>query len=931
MNTGYNFADRHIGINEQDTKDMLAEIGLDSIETLIQKTIPESIRANSLENLPDAMSEYQAVGRVKELSEKNRLFQSCIGQGYHNTVLPPVIQRNILENPAWYTAYTPYQAEISQGRLQMLLGFQTMVTELTGMEIANASLLDEATAAAEAMTMFYRAAPRSKKKAYKFFVSNLCLKQTIDVLKTRAEPLGIELIIDSVDTVLSETVDLFGALLQYPDAKGQVVDHSSVITALKEADVQVAIAADILSLCILKDPGSMGVDAVVGSTQRFGVPMGFGGPHAAFFGIKESYKRQIPGRIIGESVDRSGNKALRMSLQTREQHIRREKATSNICTSQVLLAVLATGYAMYHGPKGLKAIAETVHLQAKRLNAFFSSVGLVQTNSVFFDTLSITVVDAKKLKEVAEAAGCNFYYGDNNQVGISVDETTDEVALQNIVSIFNSYLGTSENIAESGVECIPDSMKRASDFLTQDLFNSYHSEHKMTRFLKQMELKDISLVHSMIPLGSCTMKLNSAASMIPLSFGAIGGIHPHAPENQTVGYQEMIDELGSYLCDITGFTGVSFQPNSGAQGEYAGLKLISDYHKKNDANRDVVLIPASAHGTNPASAALAGLKVVVVKCDAMGNIDIPDLHTNIEKYSAVLAGLMITYPSTHGVFEESVQECCAAIHDAGGLVYLDGANMNAQVGFTNPAVIGADVCHLNLHKTFAIPHGGGGPGVGPICVNDRLKPFLDDLHVSAAEFGSASILVISYSYIIMLGKDGLRRSTEAAILNANYLMKKLSTAYPVLYTGTNNTCAHEFIIDCRQFKQGADLGAVDVAKRLMDFGFHAPTVSFPVVGTLMIEPTESEDKDELDRFCEALLTIHSEVTKVESGLFEKGNNPVANAPHTRELLTADNWDLPYSRECAAYPVEWLKGYKLWPSVSRIDDAHGDRNLICNCS
>ncbi|MGL1903294.1 MAG: aminomethyl-transferring glycine dehydrogenase [Fibrobacterales bacterium] len=929
-----NFADRHIGISGSDQEVMLREIGMNSIDELIGKTIPAGIRTDSLGTIPEGLSEYQTLQKIAQISGQNSVFQSNIGQGYYNTILPPVIQRTILENPAWYTAYTPYQAEISQGRLEMLVNFQTMITELTGLEIANGSLLDEATAAAEAMTMFYRSVPRSKKKANTFFVDSGCFQQTIEVLQTRAEPLNITIAIGDPNKDLAEVEKnemVFGVLLQYPTAHGEVTDYSTVVAQLKESEIQVAVAADILSLALLKEPAAWGVDAVVGSTQRFGIPMGYGGPHAAYFSAKESYKRQLPGRIIGESIDREGNKAYRMSLQTREQHIRREKATSNICTSQVLLAVMATAYGVYHGPTGLKSIATAVHRQACRLNILLGELGITQSNSAFFDTLSITIDEPIRLKEIAEEAGCNFYYGPDNRVGITLDETTDDDALESIVAILCNYSGKEVVLQDTTASPLVGALSRENQYMQQDVFNQYQSEHLMTRYLKQLELKDISLVHSMIALGSCTMKLNSAASMIPLSWARLGSIHPHAPTDQVKGYHQLIDELGEYLCAITGFTGVSFEPNSGAQGEYAGLKLIRDYHKTHGSDRSIVLIPASAHGTNPASAALAGFKVVVVKCDIHGNIDTDDLAVQVEKHAEHLAGLMITYPSTHGVFEESVTEVCQLIHDNGGLVYLDGANMNAQVGYTNPGFIGADVCHLNLHKTFAIPHGGGGPGMGPICVNDTLKPFLNDLNVSAAEFGSASILVISYAYITMLGAEGLRRSTAAAILNANYLMKKLSVSYPVLYTGNNDTCAHEFIIDCRQFKQSADIGAVDVAKRLMDFGFHAPTVSFPVVGTLMIEPTESEDKAELDRFCCALLTIFEEITRVEKGEWEKGNNPLSNAPHTRMQLTSDGWKFPYSRETAAYPTEWLKEYKLWPSVARIDDAHGDRNLICTCS
>lgn len=942
------FAYRHIGPREEDVKEMLDAIGVDSIDQLVGETIPKDIRLGGDLSLNDAYTEYEFLGRIRDIGRKNKVFKTYIGRGYHPTILPGVIQRNILENPGWYTAYTPYQAEIAQGRLEALLNFQTVITDLTGLPIANASLLDESTAAAEAMSMFFAGRTRDKKKsgANKFFVSMHCLVQNIDLLKTRSEPIGIELVIgDHRDFNFTE--EFFGALLQYPAADGEVFDYSQFMEDAKANDIQVAVAADILSLTMLTPPGEWGADAVIGTTQRMGIPLGFGGPHAAFFATKEEYKRAIPGRIIGVTVDRNGNHALRMALQTREQHIKREKATSNICTAQVLLAVMAGMYAVYHGPKGLKNIAGKIHFSAVTLAESLRKLGFEQLNPSFFDTLKIETgsIDTALIKQIAEEHEVNLNIISNHEIGISINETTNLTAINELVEIFakSAEADAVELDKLLDVNVLPESLQRKSSFLEQKVFNSFRSETDLMRYMKKLERKDLSLNHSMIALGSCTMKLNAATEMLPLSWPLFGNIHPFAPEDQTMGYMEMISELERDLCEITGFHSVSLQPNSGAQGEYAGLMVIRAYHtSRGEAHRNVTLIPSSAHGTNPASAIMAGMKVVVVKCDEAGNIDVDDLRAKAEQYSSELSALMITYPSTHGVFEEAVREITSIIHDHGGQVYMDGANMNAQVGLTSPGNIGADVCHLNLHKTFAIPHGGGGPGMGPIGVGEHLAPFLPGhsltktggknaiSSISAAPYGSGLILIISYGYIKMLGAQGLKESTEFAILNANYIKSKIEGSFEILYTNEKGRVAHEMIVDCRPFKKNTSIEVVDIAKRLMDYGYHAPTVSFPVAGTIMIEPTESESKEELDRFCEALVAIREEIKKIESGVFDKTNNPLSNAPHTMNLLTDDHWNLPYSRKTAAYPLGFVSENKFWPAVARVDDAYGDRNLICTC-
>lgn len=942
------FAYRHIGPREEDVQAMLKAVGVDSIDELIGQTVPKDIRLKGDLNLADTFGENEFLARIRDIARKNKVFKTYIGLGYHPTIMPGVIQRNILENPGWYTAYTPYQAEIAQGRLEALLNFQTMITDLTGLPIANASLLDESTAAAEAMSMFFAGRSRDKKKAgaNKFFVSIHCLHQNIDLLKTRSEPLGIELVVgDHRDFTFSD--EYFGALLQYPAADGEVFDYSEFVKTVKEYDVQVAVAADIMSLALLTPPGEWGADAVVGTTQRFGIPLGFGGPHAAYFATKDEYKRAIPGRIIGVTKDMDGNNALRMALQTREQHIKREKATSNICTAQVLLAVMAGMYAVYHGPKGIKNIAKRIHFSAVTLDEALRKLGYERINNSFFDTLKIETgdVSAEVIRELALEKEYNFRYIDNHTIGISINETTNLEAINEMVEIFATAKEVTAEAADKLLEVnvIPQELQRTSEYLEQAIFNSFHSETDMMRYIKTLERKDLSLNHSMIPLGSCTMKLNAATEMIPLSWPLFANIHPFAPKDQTAGYIEMISELERDLAEITGFHSVSLQPNSGAQGEYAGLMVIQAYHKsRGEGHRNVTLIPSSAHGTNPASAIMAGMQVVVVKCDELGNIDVEDLKAKAEKHKDDLSSLMITYPSTHGVFEESVKEITSIIHQYGGQVYMDGANMNAQVGLTSPGNIGADVCHLNLHKTFAIPHGGGGPGMGPIGVAEHLASFLPGhplvktggknaiSAISAAPYGSSLVLIISYGYIKMLGAQGLRQSTEFAILNANYIKSQLESQFDILYTNEKGRVAHEMIVDCRPFKKSAGIEVVDIAKRLMDYGYHAPTVSFPVAGTIMIEPTESESKHELDRFCSALLSIRQEIEEIASGASDKENNPLVNAPHTMKMLTADRWNLPYSREKAAFPLEYIALNKFWPDVRRVDDAYGDRNLICTC-
>ncbi|MFT4831100.1 MAG: glycine dehydrogenase [Psychroserpens sp.] len=936
------FALRHIGIREEDLPEMLKTVQVDNLEQLIYETIPDDIRLKKPLDLPMAMSEHEFLSHLQKLSEKNKVFKSYIGLGYHESLTPSPIKRNVLENPGWYTAYTPYQAEIAQGRLEALLNFQTMICDLTGMELANASLLDESTSAAEAMTMLYEVRSRDQKKnnIVKFFVSEEVLPQTISLLKTRAIPLGIELVIGD-HTTFDYSGDYYGTLLQYPGKYGKVNDYASFVAKAKANDIKVAVAADILSLVLLTPPGEFGADVVVGTTQRFGIPLGYGGPHAAFFATKDEYKRSIPGRIIGVTKDTDGKPALRMALQTREQHIKRDKATSNICTAQVLLAVMAGMYAVYHGPKGLKYIADKVHSSTATLADALEKMGLIQTNSVFFDTITVKA-DAKLVRPEAEKNEVNFFYPGANTVSIALNEATSLKDLQQIVDIFANALSKEgvkiDNLLSKAV--ITGSVKRSSSFLENAVFNSYHSETQLMRYIKKLERKDLALNHSMISLGSCTMKLNAASEMLPLSTPQWGNIHPFVPIEQAEGYQIMLKELEQDLNVITGFAGTSLQPNSGAQGEYAGLMTIRAYHESNnDHHRNICLIPASAHGTNPASAVMAGMKVVVTKTDEKGNIDVADLEAKVEQHKDNLAALMVTYPSTHGVFESSIKHITKLIHDNGGQVYMDGANMNAQVGLTNPAAIGADVCHLNLHKTFAIPHGGGGPGVGPICVAEQLVPFLPGnpliktggekaiTAISAAPWGSSLVCLISYGYIKMLGEKGLTHSTKIAILNANYIKHRLSGKFEVLYTGEMGRAAHEMIIDCRPFKENG-IEVTDIAKRLMDYGFHSPTVSFPVAGTMMIEPTESEGLSELNRFCDAMLSIRAEI---DEATLENSDNVLKNAPHTLDMVTNDNWEFPYSRHKAAFPLPFVSDNKFWPSIRRVDEAYGDRNLICTCA
>ncbi len=949
-----NFTKRHIGLRSEDISLMLKKIGTISVKQLIDETIPSKIRLDKPLNLPEGQNEHEYLAHLKGLGKINKLFKTYIGMGYYNTITPAVITRNVLENPGWYTAYTPYQAEISQGRLEALLNFQTMVCDLTAMPIANASLLDEGTAAAEGMIMFFNARSREqiKQNVNKFFVSDGIFPQTFDVLKTRAIPLGIEVVKGSFDGV-GPDAGFFGALLQYPDQFGQVHDNAPLVKALQENNIQVAVAADILSLTMLTPPGEWGADLVVGSTQRMGVPMGYGGPHAAYFATTEKYKRNIPGRIIGVSKDAQGNPALRMALQTREQHIKRERATSNICTAQALLASMAAFYAIYHGPKGLYEIGRHINILTAVLAVEVEKIGFKQLNSAYFDTVLVELpakVHIEDIYESAKAHEINFRYIDNNRIGISLDETTTLDDVNKIVGLLaevaladhNNYV--CDPVACVKLETFPTTYKRKSEYLSHPVFNSYHSETEMMRYLTKLENRDLALNRSMIPLGSCTMKLNAAAELFVLSWPEFAGLHPFVPTEQAQGYAKLIENLEKDLCEITGFKAMSFQPNSGASGEYSGLLVIREYLISiGEGHRNICLIPSSAHGTNPASAVMAGMQVMVVKCDEHGNIDIDDLRTKAETNKDKLAAIMITYPSTHGVYEEGVVEVIDIIHKNGGQVYMDGANMNAQVGLTSPGFIGADVCHLNLHKTFAIPHGGGGPGVGPIGVAAHLVDFLPNHPmietggkkalgvVSAAPFGSALILPISYGYIKMLGAKGLKDSTEMAILSANYIKEALKDHYPILYTGNKGHIAHEMILDCNHFNKTAGLMVVDIAKRLMDYGFHAPTVAFPVVGTLMVEPTESEPLAELDRFIEAMIAIRAEIAEIEEGKAEKGNNVITHAPHTIEMLISSNWDKPYSREKAAFPVKTDLQDKYFPPVTRIDDAWGDRNLMCTCA
>ncbi len=936
------FALRHIGPRENDLPHMLKTIGVETLDQLIFETIPANIRLKSDLNLEPALTEYEFANHISELGKKNKVFKSYIGLGYNQAIVPAVIQRNILENPGWYTAYTPYQAEIAQGRLEAILNFQTTVIELSGMEIANASLLDEGTAAAEAMALLFDVRTRDQKKnnVCKFFVSEEILPQTLSVLQTRSTPIGVELVVGNHETFDFST-DFYGAILQYPGKFGQVHDYAGFIAKAKIAEIKVAVAADILSLVKLTPPGEMGADVVLGTTQRFGIPLGYGGPHAAYFATKAEFKRSMPGRIIGVTIDTDGNRALRMALQTREQHIKRDKATSNICTAQVLLSVMAGMYAVYHGPKGLEYIANKVHALTATLANELEKLGLYQTNSAYFDTI-VVKTDAKKVKEIAEKHEINFYYIDENTVSISLNETTSIQDLNIIVSIFARVNGKqSATILElQNGNQFPKNLERKSTFLQHAVFNKYHSESALMRYIKMLEKKDLALNHSMISLGSCTMKLNAASEMLPLSTAQWNNIHPFAPLDQAQGYMEMLTKLEQQLNEITGFAGTTLQPNSGAQGEYAGLMVIRAYHQsRGDHHRNIALIPSSAHGTNPASAAMAGMQVVVTKTLENGNIDVDDLREKAILHKENLSCLMVTYPSTHGVFESAIKEITQLIHDNGGQVYMDGANMNAQVGLTNPATIGADVCHLNLHKTFAIPHGGGGPGVGPICVAPQLVPFLPSnpiiqtggtsaiTAISAAPWGSALACLISYGYICMLGSEGLTNATKYAILNANYIKERLNGHFDTLYSGEMGRAAHEMIIECRPFKEKG-IEVTDIAKRLMDYGFHAPTVSFPVAGTMMIEPTESEDVAELDRFCDAMISIRKEI---ETVTLEDKNNILKNAPHTLMMVTSDNWIFPYTREQAAFPLDYISENKFWPTVRRVDEAYGDRNLNCSCA
>ena len=939
------FAKRHIGVQSGELTTMLKTIGISSIAHLIDETIPEDIRLKKEMDLPEAMSENELLAHLEELSQKNQLFSQYIGLGYHPSITPSVIKRNILENPGWYTAYTPYQAEIAQGRLEALLNYQTMVIELTGMEIANASLLDESTAAAEAMTMLFDLRSRDQKKrgALKFYVDSEILPQTYSLLQTRATPLEIELVQGPIED-FNPNDSYFGVIAQYPGKHGNICDLGELVAKSKELDIKVAVAADLLSLTLLKEPGSYGVDAVVGTTQRFGIPLGYGGPHAAYFATKHDYRRNVPGRIIGKTVDSDGNPALRMALQTREQHIKRDKATSNICTAQVLLAVMAGMYGVYHGPDGLKSIALNIHRKTQIVAEEAAKAGMFSMYEEYFDTLYFKGVDATVIKQKAEAASINLYYPSTNEVSISLNEVTSTQDLQKLIEVLtgntvsvdelNSRLQLASNPS------LKEANARTSGYLEHEVFQRYRSETELMRYIKKLEKKDLALNHSMIALGSCTMKLNAATEMLPLSWSRFANLHPFVPVEQAEGYSIILEELTQYLNEVTGFAATSLQPNSGAQGEYAGLMTIRAYHHaRGDQHRNICIIPASAHGTNPASAVMAGMKVVVTKTDEKGNIDLADLEEKVIQHSNELAALMVTYPSTHGVFESSIRQITSLIHEHGGQVYMDGANMNAQVGLTNPATIGADVCHLNLHKTFAIPHGGGGPGVGPICVAPQLAPYLPGnpiiptggseaiTAISAAPFGSALACLISYAYIRMLGSEGLTDSTRYAILNANYIKARLESSYPVLYTGEKGRAAHELIIDCRPFKEKG-IEVTDIAKRLMDYGFHAPTVSFPVAGTMMIEPTESEGLEEIDRFCEAMLAIKDEIDHCDA---DDTVNVLKNAPHTMAMLTADKWEFPYSRRQAAYPLPFVEENKFWPSVRRADEAFGDRNLICSCA
>jgi glycine dehydrogenase len=933
---------RHIGLNSTANAEILKYLGVDSVEDLINQTIPAGIRLKKPLNLEKPLSEAAAITAIRRLAAQNQVYRSFIGMGYVDTRVPAVIQRNVLENPGWYTQYTPYQAEIAQGRLEALLNFQTLVMDFTGFEISNASLLDEGTAAAEAMAMSFGIQGRDSTKSY--FVASDCHPQTIAVMQTRAKYLGIQIIVGKPEE-FKFTAPLFGALLQYPNTYGDIVDPSPWIKRAHEQGALVTLACDLMALALLRSPAELGADFAVGNTQCFGVPMGFGGPHAAFIGTKDAYKRQMPGRIVGVSKDALGKPAIRLALQTREQHIRRDKATSNICTAQVLLAIMASMYAVYHGPKGIQEIAEKIHFMTGLVASGLRRLGYSVSES-FFNTLTVRGGDADRIHQLANAKKMNFRPIDATTIGLTLDETCTELELEAILEIFGEAKGKKTTLDETGEKAasgIPETLKRVSPYLTHPVFNQHHSETEMLRYITRLQSKDLSLAQSMIALGSCTMKLNATTEMLPVTWPEFGQIHPFAPEDQWNGYRVMLTDLEKQLAEITGFDAISLQPNAGSQGEYAGLLAIRKFQEtRGEVNRDICLIPSSAHGTNPASAAMAGLKVVVVACDKNGNIDLSDLRAKAEMHSKNLSALMVTYPSTHGVFEESIKEVCAIIHQSGGQVYMDGANMNAQVGLCRPGDFGADVCHLNLHKTFCIPHGGGGPGMGPIGVKAHLAPHLPNHPfmkgasenscgaVSAAPYGSASILPIPYLYILMMGEGGLRRATETAILSANYVAKKLQNHYPVLYTGKNGFVAHECIIDLRPLKETSGVEVEDVAKRLMDYGFHAPTISFPVPGTMMIEPTESESKPEIDRFIEALVKIREEIKEIENGSSDRKNNLLKNAPHTAEMIAADHWDHPYSRQRAVYPTEWIRGAKFWPAVARIDNVYGERNLVCAC-
>ncbi|TKS60461.1 MAG: glycine dehydrogenase (aminomethyl-transferring) [Nitrospira sp.] len=943
-----NFLHRHLGPTEADIKEMLATLGLQSLEALADATVPGDIRLRKLLELPTNRGEQAVLAQLKGIASKNRVYRSLIGMGYYDCVTPGVIQRNILENPGWYTPYTPYQSEISQGRLEALVNFQTMVADLTGLPLANASLLDEATAAAEAMTMCYAIARGTGQERKEFFISRDCHPQTIAVLRTRAEPLGITIRTGATSSLDCSTGRLFGILLQYPATDGYVGDFSTLVTQAHEAGVLIVVATDLLALTLLRSPGEFGADIAMGSTQRFGVPVGFGGPHAAFLATKDEYKRQMPGRIVGVSKDMTGKPAIRLSLQTREQHIRREKATSNICTAQVLLAVMAGMYAVYHGPEGLRRIAERVHGLTLLLAEGLRRLGFDVAPKVFFDTIRVPIAKSHADQVVIRAneQGVNLRRHEDGSIGLSFDEVSSEDEVRRLLEIFVGHdhlpFGLSDIAATIDLN-YPKSLARTSKYLTHEIFNRYHSEHEMLRYLHRLQAKDLSLVHSMMPLGSCTMKLNATSEMLPVTWPEFARLHPFAPAEQTRGYQDMFQQLEAWLAEIAGFAAVSLQPNAGSQGEYAGLMVIRAYHRsKGEEHRDVCLIPVSAHGTNPASATMAGMTVVAVACDRRGNVDLDDLEAKAAEHRDRLSALMLTYPSTHGVFEAGVRRICQIVHTHGGQVYIDGANMNAQIGLCRLCDIGADVCHLNLHKTFCIPHGGGGPGMGPIGVAQHLVPFLPGHPViklggpeaigpvSAAPFGSASILPISWVYIALMGRDGLTKATQVAILNANYMAKRLEKHFSILYTGDTGLVAHEFILDLREFKESAGVEAMDVAKRLMDYGFHAPTVSFPVAGTFMIEPTESEAKSELDRLCDALILIRAEIQDIADGRQPRTNNLLKNAPHTASIVTATEWNRPYSREQAAFPAPWVRNNKFWPSVNRIDEAYGDRHLVCSC-